>query len=200
MNLRCKCLISLLSISAFSAVADDDNKKFSAPAADTMPRRDTISKVTIGVDAFDTKEKARPAFGKTSPYEHGVLPVLVVIKNDSGQALRLDNMKVEYIRSDRQRIEATPASDVPYVDAPKRPNMGPSPIPIPIPRGRRKSKLDIWEIEGRAFSARMLPVGESAHGFFYFQTTHRPGAKIYITGMREASSAKELFYFEIPLD
>ena len=45
----------------------------------------------------------------------------------------------------------------------------------------------------------MLPPGEQANGFFYFQTSHRRGAKIYLTGIREANSGKELFYFEIPL-
>ena len=46
----------------------------------------------------------------------------------------------------------------------------------------------------------MLPPGESAHGFFYFRTAHRSGASLYVTGMREASSGKDLFYFDIPLD
>ncbi len=45
----------------------------------------------------------------------------------------------------------------------------------------------------------MLPAGESAHGFFYFQAIHKPGAKLYVTGLREAATNNDLFYFEIPL-
>jgi hypothetical protein len=45
----------------------------------------------------------------------------------------------------------------------------------------------------------MLPPGESASGFVYFQTSHRPGSVLYITGIRDAASRRELFYFEIPL-
>ena len=43
-------------------------------------------------------------------------------------------------------------------------------------------------------------LGQSANGFFYFQTAHRQGARLYLTGIREAATGKELFYFEIPLD
>jgi hypothetical protein len=63
----------------------------------------------------------------------------------------------------------------------------------------KKNPLDAWEIEGRAFAAQMLPAGQSASGFFYFQTELQPGATLYISGMRQASTGKELFYFETPL-
>jgi hypothetical protein len=46
----------------------------------------------------------------------------------------------------------------------------------------------------------MLPPDESAYGFVYFRTGHRPGAKLYVTGLEDASSGKELFYFDVPLD
>ena len=46
----------------------------------------------------------------------------------------------------------------------------------------------------------MLPAHESANGFFYFQTEHRPGAKFYLTGIKVASTGKDILYFEIPLD
>ena len=34
---------------------------------------------------------------------------------------------------------------------------------------------------------------------FYFQVHHRPNAQLYITGLREAGTGNELFYYEIPL-
>jgi hypothetical protein len=46
----------------------------------------------------------------------------------------------------------------------------------------------------------MLPTSQSASGFFYFQTGLQRGATIYLNGLREAGSGKELFYFEIPLE
>jgi len=203
MSLVAKSLTLSLSIAALLA-ADKNARKdgFRVNPASSYAARQTNEKVTIAVELFDTPEKVRSAFGKVNPNEYGVLPVLLVMQNDSPKALDLHHMRVEYIAPDRQRIDATPASDVRYLRGVERP---PAPggeprtrFPIPAARGKR-NPLDTWEIDGRAFAARMLPPGESAYGFFYFQVRHRPEAKIYITGVREAGTQRELWYFEIPL-
>jgi hypothetical protein len=46
----------------------------------------------------------------------------------------------------------------------------------------------------------MLPPGQSASGFFYFQTGLRAGSTIYLNGLEEAGSGKQLLFFEIPLE
>jgi hypothetical protein len=51
----------------------------------------------------------------------------------------------------------------------------------------------------RAFVAKMIPPGDSAYGFFYYQTGHRRGSQLYIRGLREAQTGNELFFFEIPM-
>jgi hypothetical protein len=82
----------------------------------------------------------------------------------------------------------------------RQPNVVTGPLPTAGPHlSKHKNPLDAWEIEGRAFSAKMIPSGESAGGFFYFQTGHRPGSRVYVTGLEEASSRRELLYFEFPL-
>ena len=58
-----------------------------------------------------------------------MLPVLLVIQNDSKQAIKLDRMLVQYITPSREQIEATPASDVPYLKAPKNPRGPEEPDP-----------------------------------------------------------------------
>jgi hypothetical protein len=196
------CLFLLLSIAVASG-SGKDRPKFTPGPASSYPSRQTVSNVTIAAVPYDTEELARTAFGKVNPYKYGILPVLVVIQNDGKQVLRLDSMQVQYTRGDRSRIEATPPQDVPYTTGgPKQPSVTPTPIPARIPGVGRKKKspLSVWEIEGRAFAARMIPPGESASGFFYFQTAHRPGSSLYLTGIREAATGKELFYFEIPLE
>jgi hypothetical protein len=45
----------------------------------------------------------------------------------------------------------------------------------------------------------MLPPGQSASGFFYFQTGFTRSSSIYVSGLKDAKSGEELFYFEIPL-
>jgi hypothetical protein len=192
-------LFVCLSVVSLDALAvDRDKTKFAPPELGTLETKQTIGGVTIAAVPYDRESLASAAFGKLNPYEHGVLPVLVIIRNDSKGAVGLNGMNVEYHDKDRRAVEATPPAEVPFVEAPKRPTFGGPQIPG---LGRKKKNpLAAAEIETRAFSAKMLPPGESAHGFFYFRTGHRSGSSVYIRGLQEASTGKELFFFEIPLD
>ena len=193
-----------MSIAAVAGVnkarpADKDRPKFEIAPAASYPSHQVAGKVTIGADVYDTAEKAHAAFGKLNPYQYGIVPVLVVIQNDSGQTLRVDRMRVDYVAPDGGHIDATPAQDVRYLRGPRNPKVVPGPIPTRGPHlSRSKNPLEVWEIEGRAFSAKVIPPGQSAGGFFYFQTGHRPGARLYLSGLEEASSGRELLFFEFP--
>jgi hypothetical protein len=179
--------------------ADKDRPKFENAPAASLASHQTSEKVTIGADVYDTAEKARLAFGKLNPYQYGIVPVLVVIQNDSNQAIRVDRMKVDYVAPDGGHVDATPAQEVRYLSGPRQPKVVSGPLPTSGPHiSRKKNPLDAWEIEGRAFSAKMIPPGQSAGGFFYFQTGHRPGARLYVSGVQEAASGRELLYFEFP--
>ena len=193
-------LLPVLMLAALGFADKKDDVKFSPGPAASYTTKQTNENVTIALKAYDSEELAHTAFGKLNPYQYGILPILVVIQNDTAESLKLDRMQVKYTDYDGQEIEYTPAADVPYaVDHPKRPS---NPVTLPIPpelRKKHKSPLSGPEIETRAFAARMLPPHESAFGFFYFQAHHRPGASVYISGIKQASSGKDLFYFDIPL-
>ncbi|MGC8792173.1 MAG: hypothetical protein ACP5U2_02140 [Bryobacteraceae bacterium] len=183
------------------AVLAADQPKFNPGAITDYPNRQTVEQITIAARAYATPELARQAFGKLDPNRYGVLPVLVLMENAGDKTISLADMRVEYLMPDRRRVEATPASDVRYIQGPERPGVVTGPIPGGKPRlSRRKNPLDVWEIEGRAFAARALPPHQSASGFFYFQAPYRKGAILFVTGLREAGTGRELFFFEIPLD
>lgn len=199
MTLVRKTLPLLLALSLDALAVDKDKNKFAPPDLDTLQTKLTISDVTIGTVAFDGPGLAEAAFGKAKPYEHGILPVLVIIRNGSKGAIRLDRMKVEYHDRDKQVVSAIPPGEVAFAGSgPKRPTFGGPSIPG-LGRGK-KNPLASPEIESRSFAAKMLPPGETAHGFFYFRTGHRSGANLYLTGLQEAATGNDLFYFEIPLD
>ncbi len=193
-----KRLALLMSIAA--AFAADKPTAFKPGPADSFAQHQTNNKVTMGVDPYVIGEKIKVAFGKVDPYQYGVLPVLVVIQNDSGVAIKLDGLIAEYVGPNGDRVEATPAKDVRYAKAPKRPSVIGGPAGAAPKILGKKNPLDAWEIEGHAFSAQMLPPGQSASGFIYFETGLQRGATIYIRGMTEASSGKELLFFELPLN
>jgi hypothetical protein len=192
-----KNLALLLSISA--GLAADKETPFKAAPAASYASHQSNAQITIGVDPYVTLDKVKLAFGKLEPYKYGILPVLVVIQNDSGKAIRLDRLKAEYVGPNHDRVDATPAKDVRYLKPPERP------AAIDGPMGRvkvlkpKKNPLDAWEIEGRALTAQMLPPGQSASGFFYFQTGLQHNATIYLSGLYDAASSQEILYFELPL-
>jgi hypothetical protein len=195
-----KSLLLFLSITA-SLWADKKDAPFRPEAAEAYATKQTIQELTIAVQPFDDPEEAKSAFGKLNPYEHGVLPVLVVMKNDGKSTVRFETMQVMYVAPRGRKVDSTPAADVLYLKAGGRPKVSNSPIPTGGPRIKiSKNPLKNDVIVERAFSAKMLPPGDSAHGFFYFQTGHTRGTSIYISGITEAGSGKELFFFEIPLD
>ncbi|HEU0122125.1 MAG TPA: hypothetical protein VFQ91_16470 [Bryobacteraceae bacterium] len=195
-----KCLVLLLSITA-ALWADKKDAGFRPEPAESYATKQTIEGLTIAVQPFDDPEEAKSAFGKLNPYEQGVLPVLVVIKNDGKDTVKLDTMQVVYVAPKGRKVDATPAADVLYLKAGGRPKVSNSPIPTGGPRIKvAKNPLKNDVIIERAFSAKMLPPGDSAHGFFYFQTGHTRGTSLYISGIRNAQTGKELFFFEIPLD
>jgi hypothetical protein len=177
-----------------------DEVKFSPEPVQSYPSKQTNENVTIAVKAYDTEDLAQTAFGKLHPYQYGILPVLVIVQNDTNETLALDRISVKYSDFNGQQIDATPAADVPFtVEGPRRPSAGGDGNPIP-PELRKKHKNPLGgpEIQTRAFAAKMLPAHDSAYGFFYFQAHYRPGDSIYINRIRRAGSGTELFYFDIP--
>ena len=195
-----KRLVLFLSIAAACA-ADKEPAVFRPDAAVRYPHRQTNDKVTIAADPYVSGEKVQAAFGKLNPYEYGILPVLVVVQNDGNQSIRLDRIQAVYTGPQGVKVEATPAGDVRYVRGPDRPKITQGGPPGVGKIGRnKKNPLNAWEIEGRGFAAKMLPAGQSASGFFYFQTGLQRGATLYLSGLADAASGQELFYFEIPLE
>ena len=192
-----KRLVLLLSISA--AFGADKETPFQASPAAGYASHQSNAQITIGVDPYVTAEKVKVAFGKLDPSAYGVLPVLVVIQNDSRKAIKVDRVKAEYVGPNHERVDATPAKDVRYLEPPKRPGVVTGPGGMTKVLKTKKNPLAEWEIEGRAFTAQMLPPGQSASGFFYFQAGLEKNATIYLSGITEAATGNEILYFELAL-
>jgi len=203
-----RVLIAFLSISVlFSGVARGGDEKeksksrFAPGPASQYKGNQTNEGIAMAAIPYISADQTQSAFGKLNPNDHGILPVLVILENKTGKALRLD-LKAEYVPGTGDRVEDTPAKDLPYLKSPKQPKLvEESRLPkIPGVGGKKKSPLAAWEIEGRAFLAKLLPPGETVSGFFYFQARHLAGSRLYLTGIKDAQTGKEYFYFELPLE
>ena len=169
---------------------------FRPKPADSYPSHQKVGPLVLAAVKFETDEETKPLFGGVNPNEHGVLPVLLILENRGEETLMLDGMRVAF-QAGRYEVQPTPARELPSVVGPRRPGMGPR-APIPLPK--KKNPLMKVEFDARAFGAKTLLKGESAHGFFYFETRYRQDAILYITGIREGVSGKELFFAEAPID
>ncbi|WP_321478294.1 hypothetical protein [uncultured Paludibaculum sp.] len=171
---------------------------FKHSPASSYPSVMNIGKLKIAAVRYESDTETKQAFGKVNPNEYGVLPVLLILENVGDQTLLLDRMKVVYQYPGNEVLPIA-ATDLPYLLGVKRPNSGvkyPSPIPLP----KKKNPLSAIELQTRAFAAKTIIKGDSASGFFYFETRYRKSAVIYVTGIREAITNKELFFADVPLD
>ncbi len=195
--MRRVALIVLLSIAVAVAA---DKARFAPKPASTYPGHQTIANITIAAVPYTSEDQAKAAFDKVNPYKYGILPILVVIKNDTGKALRL-HLETELVDVQNHRLDPMPPSDVVLFDGAinKNWNAAPKPMPIPLP-SHKKGPLDTWEIEGRAFTARLVPEDESVFGFVYFNSALRPDSYLYVNGIADAASGKEYFSFEVPFE
>ncbi|MGC8881569.1 MAG: hypothetical protein ACP5UT_01955 [Bryobacteraceae bacterium] len=187
-----KTLIVSLWLASLAAAGDEP---FRPKPAAAYPSHQKVGPLVIAAVKFETDSETKPLFG-INPNEYGVLPVLLILENQGNTTLMLDHMRVAY-QARRTEVLPTPAHELPSILAPRRPRVGMrSPVPLP----KKKNPLARVEFESRAFSAKTLLAGESAHGFFYFETPFNPGAVLYITGIREGVTGKELFYAEVSID
>src|SRR5688572_16318319 len=99
-----KRLALLMSIAA--AYAADKEIPFRAAPAASYANHQKDAQITIGVDTYTSADKVKTAFGKLDPNEHGVLPVLVVIQNDSDKAIKLDRLRATYNGTGGNRVSA----------------------------------------------------------------------------------------------
>src|SRR6516162_10501520 len=101
-------LIVLLSITAMAA--DKEKAPFTSAEASSYPGHQTLDKITIAAVPFTTEEQAASAFGKANPYKYGILPVLVILQNDTGKALKLD-LKAEFEDASNRHVDAMAPAD-----------------------------------------------------------------------------------------
>ena len=159
-------LVMFMTAATLAAGDSKDTVKFAPGPASSYPAKQTNGHVTVAAVAYDTEELAHSAFGKLNPNQYGILPILVIIQNDTDQALRLEHLQTEYTTADGHHVEATPADEVQTLGGADRPRV-PTPSPLPIHR-KHKNPLDVWEIDGRSFAAKLLPAHDSVSRVFLF--------------------------------
>jgi hypothetical protein len=137
--------------------------------------------------------------------EEGLLPVFVIISNDTDQPITLTGMKAQLITVNRTKIPPSDTDDVYRRLAHPSSNAGPT-IPLPIPRKKVKGAVPrkvLDELQAAQFSAKAVEPHGTQSGFLFFDvsglSTPLAGAHFYLTGLQNAKG-DDLMYFEIPME
>jgi len=198
-----RVVVLLVALSVLCLAA----KNFSMPRVQpalTYPAHDHHGNenVTVGLDPYDTPAKSNIF---TVHYrENDLLPILVVITNDSNEPVQLADMKAEFVAADRTKL--TPMSEDDIFRRLSHPKASGSRYPVPFPTQKAKGGVDSKthdEVQSALFRARAVEPRSSQAGFMFFDISDisnpLPGANFYLTGVRD-STGHDLMYFEISLD
>jgi len=191
-------LASLTLLLSLGVAADNDDKSFKTLPAGAYAHQ-TAEQVTVGAKPYDNQDLTAEAFGKKADLlKYGVLPVLVVVENKRDKSIDLQNLEVSLVGTDNRHVAAMRPEEVLFLGSngkhdPQRK------VQLPVPLPRKKNPLNAPEIIIRAFAAKMLAPGDTASGFFYFEARPETGDSIYLNGLRDARSGKEVMYFEFGL-
>ncbi len=190
------------SVLAFAA--KDFVKPVARPAA-SYPAHESHSDegITAAIDPYDMPDKAQ--IFSVDYREEGLLPIFVILTNDSDEPISLSGMKAQLITVNRTKIPPSDTDDVYRRLAHPSSSAGPT-IPLPIPRKKVKGavpKKVMDELQTAQFSAKAVEPHGTQSGFMFFDiagiSTPLAGARFYLTGLQNAKG-NDLMYFEIPLE
>jgi hypothetical protein len=182
-------------------------KDFSMPKiqpAASYPAHDyhLQEKVTVALDPYDTPAKA--GIFVVPYHDENLLPILLVITNDSDQPVELSHIKAELVTGGKDKL--TPAGEDEIYRRISHPASSGARVPLPFPTKKVKGGVNnkqFMEIENARFKAKAVEPLSTQGGFLFFDITDTEnplrGAHFYLTGVRD-SAGHDLMYFDVPLD
>lgn len=160
--------------------------------------------VAIAIEPYDTKEKA--ALFRVDYISHGVMPVRLIVTNNSDKPISLRDARILFVTSLGDRIQAADPEDVERLMTMKEKQGTKIPIagPITIHRKPKASDKDIEaDFDAFEFAALVVEPHTTRAGFLFYDVsglTHPlQGALLNLHTIKDADG-KELFYFEIPFE
>ena len=206
--MRVQSLVSntgiLLAVSVLCFAAKEFSMPKTKPAA-AYPAHDYHSneKVTVGLDPYDTPEKTK--IFVVNYRDLDLLPILMVITNDSDAPISLTGIKAQLVTGDGTKL--SPADEDDVYRRVSHPNASGARVPLPFPTGGRvKGGVNTkeWnEITNAQFKAKAVEPHGSQAGFLFFDISDvknpLQGASFYLTRVHD-SSGNDLMYFEVPLE
>jgi hypothetical protein len=193
----------------FAAVAMQAEKARKAPAPDaatTYPLRDVHDKVTIAAEPCDI-EAVTPKF-RLKYFANNMLPVRVIVTNDSDVAINLDDARIHFIAADGTVVPAATDEELQRRLFTMKSATGtkiPLGLPIPITVGKKNIDKSITQDEDDfGFATTTVAPHTTQAGYLFYDMQGLDAhpldhATLQLRKVRVASDNHALDSFEIAL-
>ena len=208
-------MVAILSLSmpvrAQTSGPPTDPAKPKAALPPSMPH-DEHDGLSISVDPYADAARAKEKFGKANPVDIGVLPLEVIVRNDTDHPIRLNlatiQLEVRLRNGGRQDIDWLTAEEV--ASAIAHPGGAPTPsvrrvpaIGVPLPAKDKKTEKLAEILRPLTLDSDVVAPKGMIHGFLYFNLNRdmslAPTASLYVPDASIVPTNKLLMFFEVPL-
>ncbi len=198
-------LLLVISVSRASRAADHTPPAVQPATEFAAVEVHADEKLAIAAEPYDTVEKM--ALFRVDYISHGVLPVRLIVTNNSDHPISLRDARIIYVTALGDRIPAAEPEDVERLMTSKEKAGTKIPLPGPLPSIHLKPKASDKQIEEDfdtfEFQALVVEPHTTRAGFLFYDISglSRPlkGAILNLRKIKDADG-HELFYFEIPFD
>jgi hypothetical protein len=208
-------LLWALCLTCSAACAQGNSKATPAPPAKApagMLPHDRHDGLTILVDPYTDPARAKEKFGKADPLPAGILPLEVIMQNDTEQPIRVTlntiQLEVRLRNGGRQDIDWLTAEEAAVLIVhpggnPSTPGQRRMPVPLGIPVGDKKSEKIAAALRPLTLDADIVPPMGKIQGFLYFNLGRdmelAPKSTLYVPDLVIVPSNKVMIFFDVPL-
>jgi hypothetical protein len=205
-------ITSLVLLASFSLPAFADKPRHPAPPqpAETYPMHDhhAAERVTVAAEPGDTKE-LRPNT-RLDYFAHGLLPVRVIVTNDSDLPLTLDDARIHLITAANDNLPAATLEEIDRRMSNLKAATGtkvPLPLPIPVPITVEKKNIDkkiVDDDNDFGFLTTTVQPHATVAGYLYYDISDidppvLSHATLEVRKVKQLPSGNYLDSFEVPL-
>jgi hypothetical protein len=181
-----------------------------AKSADQYAAYDDHSQEQVTIAAEPCDDPVDCKFFRLPYLQHGLLPIRVIITNNSDRALSLDDARLQFISANNDTIPAATEDDLNrrlFTLRSTRATKIPMPAPIPsIPIHHAPVDKKILQDENDfGFSGTVVNAHSTLAGYLFYDIKPLDdpalkGAQLYVKMVHTLDGNKDLFSFSIPFD
>jgi hypothetical protein len=166
---------------------------------------ETHSNEHVTVAAEPCEESKNCPFFRVNYNDHGLLPIRVIITNDSDHALSLDEARMQFLSADNQKLPAATPDDINrrlFTIKSAKGTKIPI-IPITVHHSVEKKILD--DDRDFGFKTTTVPPHSTLAGYLVYDVKQLDDpvlahAELYVKMIHTVDTKDELFGFSIPFD